>query len=93
MRLLVTFRVASGDHELTPIAELNLTDALGYQQAPLPPYAGCDTSGGGAYSAGGTLGPTPVCCEAGGSVHGHLSMVWIPSGLTGPQPGTSIDLP
>jgi hypothetical protein len=70
---------------------------LGYQPpADLfidPASKGCDTAQGGLYGQGSKLGPTPVCFEAAGPINGALTLIWIPSGLTGPQPGAEIKLP
>jgi hypothetical protein len=96
VRVEVTFRVTQGSHELDPLV-LNLKDPLGYQQpADLfidPAGKGCDTTQGGLYGQGSTLGPTPVCFEVAGPINGALTLIWIPSGLTGPQPGAEIKLP
>lgn len=94
VRLEVVFHDVSGEHEVSPF-DLNLKDALGYQQAPelggLIP--GCQTASEGALAAGGTLGPTPVCFQAGGPIDGRLTLIWIPPGLTGTQESAVINLP
>jgi hypothetical protein len=93
VRLQVTFTDESGEHEVSPYG-LNLRDPLGYQHSASPFLGtGCETARGAALAPGGKVGPTPLCFEAGGPVDGPLKLIWIPSGLTGAQPGATIALP
>lgn len=94
VRLQVTFIDQQGEHEVSPYS-VDLRDALGYQQAPggLLFDPACQSVGGSALALGGRLGPTPICFEAGGDPKGSLTVVWIPSGLTGPQRGAELPIP
>jgi hypothetical protein len=96
VRLEVTFTVQSGEHEIDPLDTVQLKDSLGFQQTGLAldlvdPH--CLAPTGATVAAGSKYGPVPLCFEAGGSTTGPLKLVWIPSGLTGPQPGVEITLP
>lgn len=96
VRLEVTFVDVSGEHEVSA-SNVQLVDALGYQQGGSAldfEDPACTAKNGSASMApGGRLGPIPLCFDAGGATAGRLKLVWIPSGLTGLQPGAEIQLP
>jgi hypothetical protein len=96
VRLEVTFTVQSGEHEIDPLDSVQLKDSLGYQQSGLALFMvdpHCNAPSGATVAGGSKYGPVPLCFEAGGSTTGQLTLVWIPSALTGPQPGVEIKLP
>jgi hypothetical protein len=95
VRLEATFTVQSGEHEIDPLDTVQLKDSLGYQQSGLALFMvdpHCNPPSGATVAAGSKYGPVPLCFEAGGSTTGPLTLVWIPSALTGAQPGVEIPL-
>jgi hypothetical protein len=96
VRLVVTFVDQVGEHEVSPY-DITLTDALGYPQVALGALSvddpACITASGATLAAGGRLGPTPMCFQAGGLPRGPLALEWLAGGAAGLGTVTRIPLP